>query len=231
MQSLTHSQFFLQYNLQYVKMSSFVVFHEIAFEQLTTDELADLHAKVQTLEPMNMKLFHEKLQLIDENYPLTIPPWVTLGGQVISGAFILTEVILMAWFCLKHRKSVSTQLKIGLPLARKIKDNPQIIEQMTQQVTKLVTNITPPEPPPRVPSDAVDSPTFVSKWNRNENPMIAPSTSVDVPLFSSGAHRRTLEFITEAAQELYAKGQLHVKPYAGYLKGKCMQSHTTDSPL
>ena len=100
----------------------------MTFEQLTAEELAGLHAKVQTLEPMNMKLFHEKLKLIDENYPLTIPPWVTLGGQVISGAFILTEVTLMPWFCLKHRKSVSTLLKIGLPLARKIKDNPQIIE-------------------------------------------------------------------------------------------------------
>ena len=113
-------------------MSSFVVFQEMTFEQLTTDKLADLHAKVQTLEPMNMKLFHEKLKFIDENYPLTIPPWVTLGGQVISGAFILTEVTLMAWFCLKHRKSVSTLLKIGLPLACKIKGNPQIIEQLTQ---------------------------------------------------------------------------------------------------
>ena len=29
MQSLTRSQFFLQYNLQYVKMSSFVIFQEI----------------------------------------------------------------------------------------------------------------------------------------------------------------------------------------------------------
>ena len=132
MQSLTRSQFFLQYNLQYVKMSSFVVFREMTFEQLTTDELVDLHAKVQTLEPMNMKLFHEKLKLIDENYPLTVPPWVTLGGQVISCAFILTEITLMAWFCLKHRKSVSTLLKISLPLARKIKDNPWIIEQLTQ---------------------------------------------------------------------------------------------------
>ena len=48
MQSLTRLQFFLQYNLQYVKMSSFVIFHEMSFE------LADLRAKVQTLEPMNM---------------------------------------------------------------------------------------------------------------------------------------------------------------------------------
>ena len=61
MQSLTCSQFFLQYNLQYVKMSSFVVFREMTFEQLTTEKLVNLHAKFQTLEPINMKLFNEKL--------------------------------------------------------------------------------------------------------------------------------------------------------------------------
>ena len=61
--------------------------------------------------------------------------------------------------------------------------------------------------------------------------MIAPSTSITVPSSSSRAHRCTLEFIKEAAQELYAKGQLQVKPYAGNLKGKCMQSHTQDNPL
>ena len=61
--------------------------------------------------------------------------------------------------------------------------------------------------------------------------MIAPSTSIAVPPSSSGAHRRTPEFITEAAQELHAKEQLHIKPYAGYLKDKCMQVHTQDSPL
>ena len=131
---------------------------------------------------------------------------------------------------LKHRKSVSTLLKIGLPLARKIKDNPQIIVRMTR-VTELVTNITPPEPPPRVPTDAADSSTLASKWSRKESPIIAPLTSIAVPLSSSGADRHTLEFITEAVQELYAKGQLCVKPYAGYLKGKRMQSHTQDSPL
>ena len=94
-----------------------------------------------------------------------------------------------------------------------------------------MTDITPPELPPRVTYDAVDSPIFNSKRNRNENPMIAPSTSIAVPSSSSGAHRCTLEFITEAAQELYAKGQLRVKLYAGYLKGKYMQSHTQDSSL
>ena len=90
------------------------------------------------------------------------------------------------------KKSVSTLLKIGLPLARKIKDNPRIIEQLTQQAAELVTNITPPEPPPRVPIAAADGPTLTSKQNRKESPTIAPSTSIASPPSSSGAHRRTL---------------------------------------
>ena len=94
-----------------------------------------------------------------------------------------------------------------------------------------MTTITPPEPPPSVPLDTADSPTLTSKQSRKEDPMIAPSTSIAVPPSSSGAHRHTLEFIMEAAQELYAKGQLLIKPYAAYLKGKCIQAHTKDSPL
>ena len=121
----------------------------------------------------------------------------------------------MAGFCLKHRKSVNTLLKISLLLARKIKDNHRIIEQLTQRAADFVTNITPPEPPPRVPLAAADSPTLASKWSRKESPVIAPTSSIAVPSSSSGAHRCTLEFITKAAQELYAKGQLRVKPYAG----------------
>ena len=102
---------------------------------------------------------------------------------------------------------------------------------MTQCATDLVANINPPEPPPRVHIAAADSSTLTSKWNRNDSPVIAPSTSIAVPSSSSGAHRCTLEFIAEAAQDLYAKGQLRIKPYAGYLKGKRVQSPTHDSPL
>ena len=125
MQSLTHSQFFLNYNLQYIKMSSFVVFREMTFAQLTPEELANLQAKIQTLEPMDMKLFNEKLKL-------TLPPWIILSGQVISSAFILSEITLMVWFCLEHRKSMTTLLKIALPLTRKIQNDPKTIEHLVQ---------------------------------------------------------------------------------------------------
>ena len=39
-----------------------MVFHEMTFAQLTPEELTNLQAKIQTLEPMDMKLFNEKLK-------------------------------------------------------------------------------------------------------------------------------------------------------------------------
>ena len=129
------------------------------------------------------------------------------------------------------QKNVKPLLKLALPFARKLKDNPQIIEQLTQHATELVANITPPDPPPRIHTAVADSPVITSRWSRNDNPIIAPLPFVAVPSSSSGAHKRMLEFITEGAQELYAKGQLRIKPYMGYLRGKRAQSSTHDSPL
>ena len=233
MQSLTRSQFFLDYNFKYVKMSSFVVYGEMTFAQLTPEEITKLQSKVQTLEPMNMKLFNQKLKLINENYPLPLPPWVILGGQIISGAFILTKITLMVWFYLKHRKSMSTLFKHGFILARKIQKDPKIIEHLVQQMEGLITSPTPPDPPPRPPSSSTRCTPSVSNPNTDEHIIDVPTTSKEIssPSLHSKAHRHTLEFITEAAQELYIKGQLCIKPYAEYLKEKHKNMQTTKSKL
>ena len=214
-------------------MSSFVVFREMTFTQLTPEELTELQSKIQTLEPMNMKLFDQKLKLIDESYPLTLPPWVILGSQVVSNAFILTEITLMVWFCLKHRRSMGALLKLGLTLARKLKNDPKIIEHLVQCAGKLVTNLVPPDPPPRPSSTSTESAASVSKPNIDVSTIVTPSTSKGElsPSVPSTVQCRTLEFITEAAQELYAKGQLCIKPYAGYLKEKHKKVQSTISNL
>ena len=113
MQSLTRSQFFLQYNFQYIKISSFVVFQNITMAQLTPEEKEQLKSKVKLLEPMNIDLLNQELQLIDKNYPLSMPPWAILGFQLVSGGFILTEISMMTWLCVKHRKSIPVLLKFG----------------------------------------------------------------------------------------------------------------------
>ena len=179
-----------------------------------------------------MKLFNQKLKLINENYPLTLPPWVILGGQVISGTFILTEITLMVWFCLKHRKSMSTLLKLGFTLARKIQKDPKIIERLVQQTEGLITTMTPPDPSPKPPSSSTRCTASVSNLNTDEHTIDVPTASkgISSPLHSK-AHHRTSEFITEAAQELYAKGQLRIKPYVGFLKEKRKNTQTAESKL
>ena len=125
---------------------------------------------------------------------------------------------------------MSTLFKIGLPLARKIQNDPKTIEHLVQQAGELMTNLVLPEPPPRPPVTTTDCPAIISKLSMNDNTIVTPSTSVDFSSSSpSRAHWHTLEFITEAAQELYAKGQLCIKPYAGYLKEKCKKVHSTES--
>ena len=47
----------------------------------------------------------------------------------------------MAWFCLKHRKSVGTLLKLGLTLLKKILQYPKFIEHLVQQAEGLVSSI------------------------------------------------------------------------------------------
>ena len=115
---------------------------------------------------------------------------------------------------------MSTLLKLGFTLARKIQQDSKIIEHLVQQAEGLVANITPPDPPPRPPLICTGCAATVSKPVTREHVIEVPSTSTGVhsPSLQAKAHCCTLEFITEAAQELYAKGQLCIKPYAGYLK-------------
>ena len=49
MQSLTRSQFFLQYNFKYINMSTFVVFQKLTMAKPTPDEKAQLKFKVKLL--------------------------------------------------------------------------------------------------------------------------------------------------------------------------------------
>ena len=197
-----------------------MVFYEMSFAQLTPEKIAELQSKVVTLEPMNMALFNQKFKLIDENYHLTLPPWAILGGQIVSSTFILTEIGLMAWFCLKHRKSVGTLLKLSLSLTKKICQDPKFIKHLVQQAEALASNIKPLEPPPHPPSSSAGHVAPATTTAPKEHAVTIPSTSTEVhpPSTPSRAHHKMLEFIMEAAQELYAHGQLHIKPYAGYLQ-------------
>ena len=126
----------------------------------------------------------------------------------------------MAWFCLKHRNSVSTLLKLGLSFTKKKHQDPKFIEHLVQQAEGLTFSIEPLNPPPCPPSSSAEDVASATKTAPKEHAITIPSTSAEThtPSTTSKGHHKLLEFITEAAQELYAHRQLCIKPYAGYLK-------------
>ena len=201
-------------------MSSFVVFQNLTMAKLTPNEKAQLKSKVKLLEPMNMDLLNQQLQLMGEGYPFSLPPWAILGFQLVSGGFILTDISMMTWLCIKHRKSIPMLLKVGFSLAHKIHQNPSIIEHLIQQVDHFLHKTPPPDPPPRTkPKPPCETPVPAVSTSVHQT---AIDDTLPLPALPGAttmmSHRKTLDFITEVAQELYARGQLRVKPYAKYLK-------------
>ena len=73
LQSITRSQFFLKYNLNYTNMSNFLVWYKLDFAKLTNEEIETLKAKVLKLPTMSMEIFDNVLENIDENYLFHCP--------------------------------------------------------------------------------------------------------------------------------------------------------------
>ena len=85
MQSLTRSQFFLDYNVNYTNVSNFVVWYKTDFVNLTKEEIEALKAKVLKLPTMPMDILNNALEAIDEHYPFTLSPKLILALLVIAG--------------------------------------------------------------------------------------------------------------------------------------------------
>ena len=71
-QSITRSQFFLNYNFNYTNVSKFLIWHKTDFATLTPDEIKTLKAKMLKLPTMPMDIFKKVLGNIDEKIPFFI---------------------------------------------------------------------------------------------------------------------------------------------------------------
>ena len=76
LQSITRSQFFLEYNFNYINVNNFLVWYKSDFAKLTNEEIKTLKAKVLQLPTMSMEMFDNVLGDIDENYPFFIVPHI-----------------------------------------------------------------------------------------------------------------------------------------------------------
>ena len=107
-QSITCSQFFLNYNFNYTNVSKFLIWHKTNFATLTPEEVKSLKAKMLKLPTMPMDIFKKTLKNIDENYPFSLSPKLILSLLIAIGVGTLIVGILFIWY--KRKTSHTTSI-------------------------------------------------------------------------------------------------------------------------
>ena len=108
MQSLTRSQFFLDYNFQYTNVSNFVVWYKTDFAALNKDEITSLKAKIMKLPTMSMDIFDRTLETIDKDYPFSLSPKLILALLILTGVCFIVFGVLFIWYKRKTTLATST---------------------------------------------------------------------------------------------------------------------------
>ena len=106
MQSLTRSQFFLDFNFQYTNVSNFVVWYKTDFATLNKEEITALKAKIMKLPTMPMDIFDGTLETIDERYPFSLSPKLILVLLILTGVCFVIFGILFIWY--KRKTTLAT---------------------------------------------------------------------------------------------------------------------------
>ena len=109
-QSITRSQFFLDYNFNYTNVSNFIVWYKTNFINLTKEEIESLKAKVLKLPTMSMDVFDKTLEMIDEHYPFSLSPKLILALLIVTGICFIAFGILFIWY---KRKTALTSSTVG----------------------------------------------------------------------------------------------------------------------
>ena len=112
LQSVTQTQFFLDYNFNYTNVSNFLVWHKTNFATLTNDEIKTMKTKMLKLPTMSMDIFKNVLGNIDKNYPFSMSPKLILALLVLTGICTIIIGILFIWYKRKTSFTSSTMENI-----------------------------------------------------------------------------------------------------------------------
>ena len=234
LQSVTQSQFFLDYNFNYTNVSNYLIWHKTNFATLTMDEIKTLKAKILKSPTMPVDIFKKVLGNIDENYPFSMSPKLILALLVLTGVCTLIIGILFIWY---KRKTSFTSSTMGnlLKLISSLKDKiptldsllPILSEQAPSQNTKnVLTNVTVPQLLQTSPDELILPPVLVPKLQLEKPPtnttVLYHTTHMEpLPSTSTATHYKSkplsLEMFNCAATNLNEKGVINLKKYKKYL--------------
>ena len=222
MQSITRSQFFLDYNFTYTNVSYFIVWYKTSFVNLTKEQIETLKAKMLKLLTMSIDIFDKTLETIDEHYPFTLSPKLILVLLIITGICFIAFGILFIWY---KRKTALTSSTVG-NLSKLI---PSLTEK-TPSLNSLLPILSELKFPTNNKNTNVDATTAVSHKPTTSDeqslPTLAPcrhtkliKPKMSTPLTSTTTKTEpiTLELFNCAAVDLDKKGEIEFEHYKKYL--------------
>ena len=229
-QSITHSQFFLNYNFNYTNVSKFLIWHKTDFATLTPDEVKSLKTKMLKLPTMPMDIFKKTLGNIDENYPFSLSPKVLLALLIAIGIGTLIVGILFVWYKRKTSLTSSTVgnlLNLVLSLKEKIPTLDSLLPILAECALPLntkntITTIAVPQQSQPPFDELIPPPVLMLKLQTSKPLPVVPYHATPMePLPSTTSDYQSepisLEMFNRAATDLNEKGIINIKKYKKYL--------------
>ena len=143
LQSITRSQFFLDFNLKYTNISNFLVWYDFKFAELTDAEVKTLKAKMLQLPPMPMDMFKKNIENIDENYPFSFSPKIILVILVVISIFMIASGVVL----IGHKKKATPPFStVGnlVKLIPSLSGNTPSLDSLLPMLSELTQSITDP---------------------------------------------------------------------------------------
>ena len=244
LQSITRSQFFLDFNFKYTKVSNFLALYNFKFAKWTETEIKTLKAKMLQL-PMSMGMFDNIIDNIDKDYPVSLCPKIILTLLVVVGICVIALGIILIWY---KRKATLSSSTIGnlVKLVPSLAGNTPSLDSLLPMLSELASSRTKSQTTPTAASHwaAADKVTFLTapilKPRLQVTPS-SPSTSTAQPSAkliggpTNRAHRSkytsegdttetvSREMFNKAATDLESKGVINLQKYTKYLAKKDLE--------
>ena len=238
LQSITRSQFFLEYNFNYTNVSNFLVWYKSDFAKLTNKEIKTLKAKMLKLPTMSMELFDNILENIDEDYPFSLSPKLILALLISVGICVIAIGIIFIWY---KRKTSLTSSMVGnlIKLVPSLNEKIPTLNSLLPILSELTSSQN---------NDDVITPVAVSQLSQTPldelflPPVMVPklqmetekpSTTMNIPFRLEPSPINTtniktgllsLEMFNHATNDLNDKGVINLKKYSKYLSKESKSS-------
>ena len=242
LQSITRSQFFLDYNFNYTNVSNFLVWYKSDFAKLTDTEIKTLKAKLLQLPSMSMDMSDNILENIDENYPFTLSPKLIFALLITVGICVIVLGVIFILYKRKTTLSSSTMGNLIKLVPSLVGDTPSldsllpILSELTSSRTKTrMTPTTVSTLHQTTPDELILPPVLISRLQITPS---SPSTSVvsqpvhlvQGPVYKNQRIKHTpeeettepvlLEMFNKAATDLDTNGVINLRRYTKYLTKK-----------